>query len=59
MKKLMTLLFMYSLVFVSQAQEVLKLPSGFTDGKTIWIVRAGASFSGVSGDGIDWILGLP
>lgn len=53
MKKLMTLLFMYSLVFVSQAQEVLKLPSGFTDGKTIWIVRAGASFSGVSGDGID------
>ena len=53
MKKLMTLVFMCSLVLASQAQEVLQLPSGFSEGKTVWIVRAGASFSGVSGKGID------
>ena len=53
MKKLMTLLFMCSLVLASQAQEVLQLPEGFSGGKTVWIVRAGASFSGVSGKGID------
>ena len=53
MKKLMTLAFMCSLVLASQAQEVLQLPSGFTEGKTVWIVRAGVSFSGVFGKGID------
>lgn len=53
MKKLMTLLFMCSLVLASQAQEVLQLPSGFSGGKTVWIIRAGANFSGVSGKGID------
>ena len=47
MKKLMTLLFMCSLVLASQAQEVLQLPEGFSGGKTVWIVRAGASFSEV------------
>ena len=53
MKKLMVLMFMCSLGFVSQAQEVLQLPEGFSGGKTVWIVRAGASFSGVTGKGID------
>lgn len=53
MKKLMTLLFMCSLALASQAQEVLQLPSGFSGGKTVWIIRAGANFSGVSGKGID------
>lgn len=37
---------------VSQAQ-ITKLPEGFTSGKTVWIVRAGASFNGASGDGVD------
>lgn len=53
MKKLMFLLFMCSLGLVSQAQEVLQLPEGFSGGETIWIVRAGVSFSGVTGKGID------
>ena len=53
MKKLMTFVIMCSFVLVSQAQEVLQLPEGFSGGKTVWIVRAGASFSGVTGKGID------
>ena len=53
MMKLLFLLFMYSLGLASQAQEVLQLPEGFSGGKTIWIVHVGASFSGVTGKGID------
>lgn len=53
MKKLMTFVFLCSLVLVSQAQEVFQLPKGYSGGKTVWIVRAGVSFSGVSGKGID------
>ena len=35
-----------------QAQGVLTLPD-FNSGKTVWYVRAGASFSGVTGSGVD------
>lgn len=36
----------------SHAQEVLELPD-FNSGKAVWFVRAGASFNGVTGSGID------
>ena len=53
MKKKVILAFLCSFGLALQAQDVLQLPDGFTGGKTVWIIRAGASFSGASGDGID------
>lgn len=52
MRKLMMLLFGCSVGLAMQAQ-VTKLPEGFTSKKTVWIVRAGASFNSVTGDGVD------
>lgn len=51
-KHLMTFVFMSLTVIASQAQGVLDLPE-FNSGKAIWFVRAGASFSGVTGSGVD------
>jgi len=52
MKKLLFSLLVCATEFAAQAQ-VTKLPDGFTSGKTVWMVRAGASLSTVTGDGVD------
>ena len=52
MKKLFIFLIMCVNGLALQAQ-VTELPEGFTSKSTVWIVRAGANFSGVSGDGVD------
>ena len=52
MKKVVFSLFVCASGFAAQAQ-VTQLPDGFTSGKTVWIIRAGASLNGVSGDGVD------
>lgn len=52
MKKYVFSLIICASGLVTQAQ-VTQLPNDFTSGKTVWIVRAGASLSGVSGDGVD------
>ena len=52
MKKFVFSLLMCTTGFAAQAQ-VTRLPEGFTSGKTVWIVRAGACLNGTSGDGID------
>ena len=46
------LFLMCSFGLVTQAQ-VTQLSEGFTEGKTVWILRAGGSFNGVSGDRVD------
>ena len=52
MKMLVFSLLVCATDLAAQAQ-VTKLPEGFTSGKTVWMVRAGASLNGVSGDGVD------
>ncbi len=52
MKKYVFSLLMCASGLAIQAQ-VTQFPDGFTSGKTVWIVRAGASLNGVSGDGVD------
>ena len=52
MKKFVFSLLVCATGLVTQAQ-VTKLPEGFTSGKTVWMVRAGASLNGASGDGVD------
>lgn len=52
MKKYLFSLLVCTSGLAAQAQ-VTQLPDGFTSGKTVWIVRAGASLNGVSGDGVD------
>ena len=52
MKKLVFSLLVCATGLAAQAQ-VTKLPEGFTSGKTVWMVRAGASLNGASGDGVD------
>lgn len=52
MKKVLFSLLVCATGLAAQAQ-VTKLPEGFTSGKTVWMVRAGASFNGTSGDGVD------
>lgn len=49
---LFTIFAMCAVGVVSQAQ-VTELPDGFTSGKTVWMVHAGAGFNGVSTDGIE------
>jgi hypothetical protein len=46
------LFLMCSFGLVSQAQ-VTQLSESFTKGKTVWILRVGGSFNGVSGDRVD------
>lgn len=46
------LFWMCSFVLVSQAQ-VTQLSKGFTEGNTVWILRVGGLFNGVSGDRVD------
>lgn len=52
MKKVVLSLLVCATGLITQAQ-VTKLPEGFTSGKTVWMVRAGASLNGASGDGVD------
>ena len=52
MKRLVFSLLMCATGLAAQAQ-VTNLPEGFTYGKAVWMVRAGASLSSVSGDGVD------
>ena len=52
MKKYLFSLLVCTSGLAAQAQ-VTQLPDGFTSGKTVWIVRAGASLNGVSGDGVN------
>lgn len=52
MRKLVFSLLVFATGLAAQAQ-VTKLPEGFTSGKTVWMVRAGASLNDASGDGVD------
>lgn len=52
MKKVAPFVFMSFVGIDSQAQKVTELPD-FNSGKAVWFVRAGASFSGVTGSGVD------
>lgn len=52
MKKFVFSLLVCATGLAAQAQ-VTKLPEGFTSGKMVWMVRAGASLSTVTGDGVD------
>lgn len=51
--KRLVLLFLVCITGLAAQAQVTKLPRGFTSGKTVWIIRAGASLNGASGDGID------
>ena len=52
MKRLVLSFLVCATGLATQAQ-VTKLSEGFTSGKTVWMVRAGASLNGASGDGVD------
>lgn len=52
MKKFVFSLLVCTVGLAMQAQ-VTNLPAGFKSGKFVWIVRAGVSLNGVSGDGVD------
>lgn len=43
---------MCSFGLASQAQ-VTQLSEGFTEGKTVWILRVGGSYNGASGEWVD------
>ena len=52
MKRLFSTLFVCA-YWLSTLAQVTQLPDNFTSGKAVWIVRAGASYNGVTGSGID------
>ena len=52
MKKVLFSLLVCATGLSAQAQ-VTKIPEGFTSGKAVWMVRAGACLNGASGDGVD------
>lgn len=50
-KKFVLMLFLCVFVYPLHAQDP-SLPTGFTTGENVWIVRAGLSLNNVSGDGV-------
>ena len=46
-------LLLVSILGLGAKAQVTRLPDGFTSGKTVWIVRVGASLNRVSDDGVD------
>jgi hypothetical protein len=53
MKKIFLPFFLLMLGTAFSNAQVTDLPDAFTSGGTVWFVRAGASLSRVSGDGVD------